>query len=874
MAKTQPKETQTEEEKKKQIYDMVDNLVKRSHVALDQMANFTQEQVDKICEAVATAGEQNAYPLAKMAVEETKRGVVEDKTTKNMYASENIWNSLRHEKTVGVIEEDKELGLTKIAEPKGVIAGVTPVTNPTSTVIFKAMLALKTRNTIIFGFHPQAQKCCVETGKIIQAAAVAAGAPKDAIQWIEEPSLDATTDLMNNPGVQTILATGGPGMVKAAYSSGKPAIGVGPGNGPSYIEKTANIDRAVYDIVLSKNFDNGMVCASENSVVVDDEIYDRVKEEFKKWSCYFLNKEEIKKFEEHFIDPRRGTVAGPVAGKSAYEIAKLCGVDVPKGTKVIVAEYKGVGRKFPLSAEKLSPVFTLYRAKDHDDAFRICSELLDYGGRGHTAGLHSSDQKVIKEFSMKMDACRILVNSPAALGGIGDLYNNMLPSLTLGTGSYGANTFSHNIGARDLLNIKTVAKRRDNMQWVKVPSKTYFEHNAANYLRHMPNVNRFFIVTDEGVADQGFADEITDIISKRRGQKEYEVFKAVTLDPSTDVIKDGVHRMNIFKPDVVIAIGGGSVMDAAKVMRLFYENPEMKFEEAYQKFLDIRKRVVRFPKINGVQLVCIPTTSGTGSEVSPIAVISDAKTGIKHTLCDYALTPDVSIVDDQFVQKLPKRLIAWSGFEALGHAIESYVSTMATDFTRGWSLEAIKIIFANLKKSYDGDLDARKKMHDAATIAGMAYSNAFLGLEHSIAHTVGSTFDIPSGVSDAIALPQVIRFNAKRPEKLAMWPHYSVYRADKDYAEIARAIGLTGSSDAELIEELVQKIIDLAQSVGIKMAYKDYGVDENEFNKKVDQLAVEAYGDQNTVTNPVAPLISQIAQLMRDSFEGKDIKTK
>lgn len=871
MAKAQQNETPTEEEKKKQIYDMVDNLVKRSHVALDEMANFTQEQVDKICEAVATAGEQNAYPLAKMAVEETKRGVVEDKTTKNMYASENIWNSLRHEKTVGVIEEDKELGLTKIAEPKGVIAGVTPVTNPTSTVIFKAMLALKTRNTIIFGFHPQAQKCCVETGKIIQAAAVAAGAPKDAILWIEEPSLDATTDLMNNPGVQTILATGGPGMVKAAYSSGKPAIGVGPGNGPSYIEKSANIDRAVYDIVLSKNFDNGMVCASENSVVVDDAIYDKAVEEFKKWGCYFLNKEEIKKFEEHFIDPRRGTVAGSVAGKSAYEIAKLCGVDVPKTTKVIVAEYKGVGRKFPLSAEKLSPVFTLYRAKNHDDAFKICSELLDYGGRGHTAGIHSSDQNIIDEFAMKMDACRILVNSPAALGGIGDLYNNMLPSLTLGTGSYGANTFSHNIGARDLLNIKTVAKRRDNMQWVKVPSKTYFEHNAANYLRHMPNVNRFFIVTDEGVADQGFADEITDIISKRRGQKEYEVFKAVTLDPDTDVIKDGVHRMNIFKPDVIIAIGGGSVMDAAKVMRLFYENPEMSFEEAYQKFLDIRKRVVRFPKINGVQLVCIPTTSGTGSEVSPIAVISDAKTGMKHTLCDYALTPDVSIVDDQFVQNMPKRLIAWSGFEALGHAIESYVSTMATDFTRGWSLEAIKAIFANLKKSYDGDLDARKQMHDAATIAGMAYSNAFLGLEHSIAHTVGSTFDIPSGVSDAIALPQVIRFNAKRPEKLAMWPHYSVYRAESDYADIARAIGLTGSSDAELVEKLVQKIIELAHSVGIKMAYKDYGVDKTEFDKKVDQMAVEAYGDQNTVTNPSAPLITQIVVLMKDCYEGKCI---
>lgn len=874
MAKVQQKQTLTEEEKNKQIYNMVDDLVKRSHVALDKMANFTQEQVDKICEAIATAGEQNAYPLAKMAVEETQRGVVEDKTTKNMYASENIWNSLRHEKTVGVIEEDKEQGLIKIAEPKGVIAGVTPVTNPTSTVIFKTMLALKTRNTIIFGFHPQAQKCCVETAKILQKAAVEAGAPKDAIQWISEPSLTATNDLMTNPGVQTILATGGPGMVKAAYSSGKPAIGVGPGNGPSYIEKSANIDRAVYDIVLSKTFDNGMVCASENSVVVDDEIYDRVKEEFKNWNCYFLNKEEIKKFEKHFIDPKRGTVAGPVAGKAAYEIAKLCGVDVPHNTKVIIAEYEGVGRDFPLSAEKLSPVFTLYRAKNHEDAFRICTDLLNYGGRGHTAGIHSNDDAIIRKFAMKMDACRILVNSPAALGGIGDLYNNMLPSLTLGTGSYGANTFSHNIGARDLLNIKTVAMRRDNMQWVKVPAKTYFEHNAANYLRHMPDVHRFFIVTDEGVAAQGFADEITDIISKRRGNKEYEVFKAVTLDPTTDVIKDGVHRMNIFKPDVIVAIGGGSVMDAAKAMRLFYENPEMTFEEAYQKFLDIRKRVVRFPKANNVKLVCIPTTSGTGSEVSPVAIIKDAETGIKHTLCDYALNPDVSIVDDQFVEELPKRLIAWSGFEALGHAIESYVSTMATDFTRGWSLEAIKTIFDNLKASYDGDMEARKRMHDAATIAGMAYSNAFLGLEHSIAHTVGSTFDIPSGVSDAIALPQVIRFNSKRPEKLAMWPHYSVYRAQKDYANIARALGLTGKNDEELVEKLVQKIIDLAHSVGIKLAFKEYGVDKMKFHSKVADLAVEAYGDQNTVTNPVAPLIHQIGILMEDCYEGKGINEK
>ncbi|KRN09295.1 aldehyde-alcohol dehydrogenase [Lactobacillus gigeriorum DSM 23908 = CRBIP 24.85] len=870
MLKTQEKIPANPEDKAKQIKQNVDELVKKSHVALDQMADFSQEQVDHICEAVATAGEKNAYMLAKMAVEETGRGIVEDKTIKNMYASENIWNSLRHEKTVGIIDEDKELGLTKIAEPKGVIAGVTPVTNPTSTVIFKAMLALKTRNTIIFGFHPQAQKCCVATGKIIQAAAEAAGAPKNAIQWIEEPSIQATSDLMNHPDVQTILATGGPGMVKAAYSSGKPAIGVGPGNGPSYIEKTANTDRAVYDIILSKTFDNGMVCASENSVVVDD-VYDQVKAEFKRWNCYFLNKAEIKKFETHFIDPKRGTVAGPVAGKSAYEIAKLCGVEVPEDTKVIIAEYQGVGKAYPLSAEKLSPVFTLYRAKGHEDGFRICRALLNYGGRGHTAGIHSNDQKVIDEFAMKMDACRILVNSPAALGGIGDLYNNMLPSLTLGTGSYGANIFSHNVGAKDLLNIKTVAMRRDNMQWIKVPAKTYFEHNAANYLKHMPDVHRFFIVTDEGVADQGFADEITDIISKRRDNKEYEVFKAVTLSPDTEVVKDGVHRMKIFKPDAIIAIGGGSVMDAAKAMRLFYENPQMSFEEAYQKFLDIRKRVVRFPKHNKVKLVCIPTTSGTGSEVSPVAVITDAKTGIKHTLCDYALNPDVSIVDDQFVTELPQRLIAWSGFEALGHAIESYVSTMATDFTRGWSLEAIKTIFNNLEASYNGDLDARKRMHDAATIAGMAYSNAFLGLEHSIAHAVGASFDIPSGVSDAVALPQVIRFNAKRPEKLAMWPHYSVYRAESDYAEIARALGLSATTDHELVEKLVAKIIDLAHAVGIKLAFKEYGVNQKKFLAKVDELAVEAYGDQNTVTNPVSPLIAQISTLMKDCYEGKNI---
>lgn len=855
--------------KKEQIdvQAMIDSYVVQAHVALDKMANFSQEQVDKICEAIAKVGEQNSYLLAKMAVEETGRGIVEDKTIKNMFASENIWNSLRHEKTVGIISEDPERQLIKIAEPVGVIAGVTPVTNPTSTVIFKSMIALKTRNTIIFGFHPQAQKCCVKTAELIREAAIKAGAPDNCIQWIEYPSIEATNALMTHPNIQTILATGGPGMVKAAYSSGKPALGVGPGNGPAYIEKTANYQRAAYDIILSKTFDNGMVCASENSVVIDKDIYDKVKKEFEAWNCYFLNKEEIKKFETTFIDPRRGTVAGPIAGKSAYEIGKLCGVDVPEDTKVIIAEYSGVGKEYPLSAEKLSPVFTMYKVSGADEAFKICKDLLSYGGRGHTVGIHTEDKELIKKFALAMSACRILVNTPAALGGIGDLYNNMLPSMTLGTGSYGANSMSHNISAADLLNIKTVAMRRDNMQWIKVPKKTYFEHNAANYLKHMPDVEKFFIVTDETVAGK-YANQITDIISQRLGKKSYEVFQAVKEHPTTDVILDGVHRMNIFKPDAIVALGGGSVMDAAKIVRLFYENPDMTLEDSYQKFIDIRKRVVRFPKTNMVQLVCIPTTSGTGSEVSPFAIIKDTQTGIKHTLCDYSLNPDVAIVDDNFVETLPAKLVANSGMEALAHAMESYVSTMATDFTRGWSMEAIKLIFANLEKSYKGDQAARSKMHNASTLAGMAYANAFLGVGHAIAHTLGSTFNIPSGLSDAITMPYVIKFNAQRPRKLPIRPHYSVFRADKDYAEIARSLGIQGKNDQELVEGLINKFVELAKSINMTLNLKDNGVSEADFNNKVEQLAVEAYGDQNIVTNPSAPLIKQIEQLMKKIYVG------
>ncbi|WP_278838164.1 bifunctional acetaldehyde-CoA/alcohol dehydrogenase [Ligilactobacillus saerimneri] len=848
------------------VTTMIDHLVEQAHEALAQMADFSQDKVDQICQALATAGEQNAYELAQMAVAETGRGIVEDKTTKNMFASENIWNSLRHEKTVGIIAEDKEKELLKIAEPVGVIAGVTPVTNPTSTVIFKAMIALKTRNAIIFGFHPQAQKACVKTAELLAAAAEKAGAPRNAIQWISQPSLAATSTLMNHPDVQLVLATGGPGMVKAAYSTGKPALGVGPGNGPAYIEQTADLKRAVYDIMLSKTFDNGMVCASENSVVVDDSVYTQVKTLFKDWGCYFIPADKVAMFTEHFIDPKRGTVQGPIAGRSAVQIAEMCGLKVPATTKVLVAELTGVGRDYPLSAEKLSPVFTMYRAKTQAHAFELCTELLNYGGRGHTAAIHTEDQELIRRFALAMSACRIIVNHPSALGGIGDLYNNMTPSLTLGTGSYGANSISHNISARDLLNIKTVAMRRDNMQWVKVPSKTYFEHDAANYLGHMPDVERFFVVTDQGIVDQGFATEITDIISNRRGAKAYEVFEAVTSNPTTEVVADGVRRMQIFKPDVIVALGGGSVMDAAKAMRLFYENPTMTFAEARQKFLDIRKRVVRFPKHHDVQLVCIPTTSGTGSEVSPFAIIKDGQTGIKYPLCDYALSPDVSIVDDQFVATMPSDLVARSGFEALAHALESYVSTMATDFTRGWSLQAIKLIFANLEASYHGDRQARSRMHNAATLAGMAYANAFLGIDHALAHTLGAAFAVPSGVGDAIALPHVIAFNARKPQKLAIWPHYAVYRADSDYAEIARTLGLGGRNNQEAIAALVAAVRDLAHAVGIKLRLRNYGVDKQEFEDRLHDLAVEAYGNQNTVTNPVAPLIKQLEELMRACY--------
>ena len=828
-------ETTTPVDKEQEAQTMINDLVERSQKAFDKLRYYSQEQVDKICQAMALAAEEHHMDLAVDAANETGRGVAEDKAIKNIYASEYIWNNIRHDKTVGIIKDDDEDQTITIADPLGIIAGVVPVTNPTSTTIFKSIISAKTRNTIIFSFHPQALKSSIKTAKILQEAAEKAGAPKDMIQWIPQCSLEATNALLRHPNIATILATGGPALVKAAYSSGNPALGVGPGNGPAYIEKTANIARSVYDIVLSKTFDNGMICATENSVVVDDEIYDQVKEEFKKWNCYFVKPNELDTFTEGFIDTKRHQVRGPIAGRSANAIAEMCGLkDVPEHTKVIIAEYEGVGDDYPLSAEKLSPVLTKY--------------------------------------GLEMRASRIIVNSPSGIGGIGNIYNNMTPSLTLGTGSYGGNSVSHNVTDWDLLNIKVIAKRRENRQWVKIPPKVYFQRNSLKELRDIPNIDRAFIVTGPGMSKRGYVQRVIDELRLRQNETAFLVFDDVEEDPSTNTVEKGVAMMNDFKPDTIIALGGGSPMDAAKAMWMFYEHPETSWYGVMQKYLDIRKRAYQIKKPTKSQLIGIPTTSGTGSEVTPFAVITDSKTHVKYPLADYALTPNIAIVDSQFVETVPPKTTAYTGLDVLCHATESYVSVMATDYTRGWSLQTIKGVMEYLPNSVKGNKLARRKMHDFSTMAGMAFGQAFLGINHSLAHKMGGAFGLPHGLLIAIALPQVIRFNAKRPQKLALWPHYETYHATKDYADIARFIGLQGNSDEELAEAYAKKVIELAHKCGVKLSLKDNGVSREDFDKVVDKLAVLAYEDQCTTTNPVEPLVSQLKELLERCYEGTGVE--
>ena len=871
--KHQVEQKQTEQDKQQAAHELIDGLVQKSQVAFDQLRNFTQEQVDNICQAMALAAEEHHMDLAVSAANETGRGVAEDKAIKNIYASEYIWNNIRHDKTVGIIENNDEDQTITIADPLGIIAGVVPVTNPTSTTIFKSIISAKTRNTIIFSFHPQAFESSVKTAKILQAAAEKAGAPKNMIQWIPQCSRENTNALLQHPNIATILATGGPGLVKAAYSSGNPALGVGPGNGPAYIEKSANIERSVYDIVLSKTFDNGMICASENSVVVDDEIYDQVKEEFQKWNCYFVKPNELQTFSDGFIDPQRHQVRGPIAGRSANAIAEMCGLkNVPDNTKVLIAEIDGVGDDYPLSAEKLSPVLTMYRASSHENAFDICRQLLHYGGEGHTAAIHTLDDDLATKYGLEMRASRIIVNSPSGIGGIGNIYNNMTPSLTLGTGSYGGNSVSHNVTDWDLLNIKVIAKRRENRQWVKIPPKVYFQRNSLKELRDIPNINRAFIVTGPGMSKRGYVQRVIDQLRLRQNETPFLVFDDVEEDPSTHTVEKGVAMMNDFKPDTIIALGGGSPMDAAKAMWLFYEHPETSWYGVMQKYLDIRKRAYQIKKPTKSQLIGIPTTSGTGSEVTPFAVITDSETHVKYPLADYALTPNIAIVDSQFVETVPAKTTAYTGLDVLCHATESYVSVMATDYTRGWSLQTVKGAMEYLPKSVQGDKLARRKMHDFSTMAGMAFGQAFLGITHSLAHKMGGAFGLPHGLLIAIAMPQVIRFNAKRPQKLALWPHYETYHATKDYADLARFIGLKGNTDEELAEAYAQKYIDVAHECGVTLSLKANGVSREEFDKVVDELAVLAYEDQCTTTNPVEPLVSQLKELLERCYNGTGVE--
>ena len=856
----------------KDVQTVIDELATKGVEALDAMANFTQEQVDHIVHQAAIAALDKHMYLAKLAVDETGRGIYEDKAIKNMYASEYIWNSIKYDKTVGVIAEDKEQGLVSIAEPVGVICGVTPTTNPTSTTIFKALIALKTRNSIIFAFHPSAQKSSAEAARIVRDAAIEAGAPKDCIQWIEEPSIEATGLLMNHPKIATVLATGGPGMVKAAYSTGKPALGVGAGNVPSYIAADAKVKRAVNDIIVSKTFDNGMICASEQAAIVDAAIYDEVKAEFEAHQCVIISKKaDIAKLEKVVLNEARTAVNGAIVGHSAIEIAEKAGLKVPAGTKLLLAEIPDATMEHPLALEKLSPVLALIKSDGVEDGFKKAEGMLNLGGLGHTAVIHTENEELQLQYGIRMKACRVLVNSPSAEGGIGNIYNNMIPSLTLGCGSHGHNSVSHNVSSFDLLNVKTLSKRRNNMQWFRVPPKIFFEKDSITYLRHI-EAERVMLVCDPGMVQFVYADLVKRQLELTRHRLAVDVFSDVEPNPSTNTVYKGLERFVDFQPDVIIALGGGSAMDAAKAMWMFFEHPDVSFFGAKQKFLDIRKRTYKIPYAQKTTFICIPTTSGTGSEVTSFAVITDSETHIKYPLADYALTPDIAIVDPALVMSVPASVTADTGMDVLTHAIESYVSVMASDYTRGLSLQAIKLVFENLEHSYRfGDEESREKMHNASTMAGMAFANAFLGINHSLAHKVGPMFDIPHGRTNAILMPHVIRYNGRDPQKHAMFPKYDYFRADKDYADIARFMGwgTDKQSDAELVEVLAQKVYELGVAVGIDMNWKGQGVTKKLLQDTAYTLAEHAYEDQCTTANPKEPLISELKEIIEIAFDYK-----
>ena len=860
----------------------VDEKVALALKALNDYASFDQEKIDYIVAKCTVAALDQHGTLAKAAVDETGRGVFEDKATKNLFACEYMVNYLRDLKTVGIISEDPVTGITEVAEPVGVVAGLTPVTNPTSTAIFKSLLALKTRNPIIFAFHPNAQKCSSEAARIVYEAALKAGAPENCIQWIEHPSMDATSALMNHPGVSTILATGGNAMVKAAYSCGKPALGVGAGNAPAYIETTADIKQAVNDIAMSKAFDNGMICASEQTVIVDENIYEDVKAEFKHYNVHFCSPKEKKLLETymfgytaHSKGVENAKLNGAVAGKPAAWIAEQAGFKVDPQTSILVAELEKPGVEEPLSREKLSPVLAMEKASSVEDGFDKAEATVMLNGVGHTAAIHTRSAELAKKFGERIKACRLIWNSPTTFGGIGNIYNSFIPSLTLGCGSYGHNSVSGNVSAINLINIKKIGKRRNTMQWFKIPSKIYIEQNSITYLRDMREINRAFIVTDRTMVDLGYVSRITEQLAARKNKVQVQLFCDVEPDPSLQTVKKGWELMQAFKPDTIIALGGGSSMDAAKGMWLFYEHPEVDFADLKQKFMDIRKRAFQYPELGKKShLVCIPTTSGTGSEVSPFAVITDKVNKLKYPLADYSLTPTVAIVDPALVMSLPAQVTADSGMDVLTHACEAYVSVMATDYTDALALKAVQMVFEYLPRAVHygaKDEEAREKMHNASTMAGMAFANAYLGMCHSMAHKIGAEFHTVHGRTCGTLLPYVIRYNGTKPEKPGLWPKYQYYNADERYCQLAHAIGLKFNTVQEGVEKFAKAVHDLGIEVGMAMNFKSQNVDKKEWEESLEKLAYLSYEDQCSPANPRVPMIKDMIELMRAAYEGTEI---
>ena len=852
-------------------------------------ATFPQEKVDEIFRSAAIAANNARIPLAIDATEETGMGIVEDKVIKNHFAAEYIYNKYKDDKTCDIIEEDKGFGIKKIAESKGVICGIIPTTNPTSTAIFKALIALKTRNAIIFSPHPRAKKCTCDAARIVRDAAVKAGAPENIIGWIDDPTLEKTDYLMKHPLINLILATGGPGMVKSAYSSGKPAIGVGAGNTPALIDESANLKMAVASILMSKTFDNGMICASEQSIICHKNVYKEVKKLLKEEGAHFLSKEELNALSPIILDPKRGSVNPQIVGQSAEKIASIAGFTVPKGTKVLIGEVKKIALDEPFAHEKLSPVLGMYECSTFEEGSEMAAKLISMGGFGHTSVLYCDEKEddKVNAYGKIVKTSRVLINMPASQGAIGDIYNFRLePSLTLGCGRWGNNSISENVGPKHLLNIKTVAERRENMLWFKLPPKIYFKYGCLPVaLQELEGKKRAFLVTDSFLFSSGMIDKITDCL-KGIGI-ETEVFHQVKPDPTLGTINVAMQMVNAFNPDIIIAVGGGSPMDAAKIMWLLYEHPEVKFEGLALRFMDIRKRVYAFPNMGKkAKLVCIPTTSGTGSEVTPFAIITDEKTGMKWAIADYALTPSMAIIDSELAMGQPKGLTASCGLDVLTHALEALVSSMSTDYTNALSLEAARIIFKYLPQAYkDGtDKKAREKVHNASTMAGMAFSNAFLGLCHSMAHKLGAQFHVPHGMANALLLTNIIRFNANdNPTKMAAFPQYEFPSVISRYARVADYIA-TPVNDTknteyivttpemtmnERVEALIEGIEKLKAELGIPASIKEWGVDENEFLSAVDELSVKAFDDQCTGSNPRYPLISQIKTLYLDSYYGR-----